>query len=490
MVILRVSFFKTWPLFPNQWLLFLLTFCTAPEGQASPQVLSVDQTTVFLKWSQPQTPNGPLPPSYNLSRAFSALHFPPPLVTDGVHFPGFGFYKFPSNFVRQGATNDIEFWFRTQYAHGLILFLASDGSQTDMLAVQMRDGKPWLIFDCQDGAAAFTISQSVRFDDGQWHHVKVARQSRRGTLTVDSYSRSQDSPGTATVISTNTGVYIGGLPSSFTIQRPDTGNSQILRVNFIGCLRGITSESKTLDWTTALEADGVEPPRNGCPVRDNIKAVFLRGGGYIAIDKQSTDILQSNIFNFELKFRTQLYSGLLLFAHGPTSTFAIQYSGNQVETKYSTTSIQGSNFVRPLSGEICDGKWHNLTVTNFPGRLAIILDGNNVVGSGITGLQIQSSVYLGGVPWGSETETVARQAGVNVDSSFGGCVKVLSQLLEIDYQRGITAMYNADLDGCRPESTILVSSQMGSCLPFNSSVVHSGKIERFNDSTVETFTGK
>lgn len=466
------------------------SFYPAPEGQDAPQVLSVDSSTVYLAWSQPQTPNGPLPPSYNVSRAFSALHYPPPLVTSGVHFPGLGFYKFPSDFIRAGARNDIEFWFRTQYAFGLILFLVSDGSQTDMLAVQMRDGKPWLIFDCQDGAAAFTISQSVRFDDGQWHHVKIVRVSRRGTLTVDSYSVSQDSPGSATVISANTGVYVGGIPSSFTILRSNTGNSEILRFNFIGCLRGMTSEATKLDWTSALEAVGVEPQRNGCPARDRKKAVFLRGGGYFAINKQTSDILQSNIFSFTLNFRTQLSSGLLLFAHGPTSTFVIQFAGNQVETKYSTSSMQGSVSVQPTSGVICDGKWHNLTVTNFQGRLTVILDNTNDVKSGITNLQIQSSVYLGGVPWGSLAETVARKAGVNVEASFGGCIKVFSAALEINYFRDVTAMQNADLDGCRPESTVVVSSQRGSCLSFNSSLVHSGKTERFNDSTVEIFTGK
>lgn len=463
---------------------------TAPEGQGPPQVLSVDPTTVYLKWSQPQTPNGPLPPTYNVSRAFSALHYPPPLVTAGVHFPGLGYYKFPSSFVTAGATNDIEFYFRTQYAFGLIIFLASEVSQADMLAVQMRDGKPWLIFDSQTGAAAFTISQSVRFDDGQWHHVTVTRRSRRGTLTIDSYSASQDSPGGATVIAANTGVYVGGLPSSFVIRRPNTGISEILRFSFIGCLRGVTSESKPLDWGTAQEAVGVEPQRNGCPVRDDIKAIFLRGGGYVAIDKQTSGILQSNIVNFALTFRTQLSAGLLLFAHGSTTTFAIQYSGNQVEVKYSTTTMQGSLSIQPSSGEICDGRWHNLTVTNFLDRMVVVLDGRTDVEPSITNLQIQSSIYMGGVPWGSLSETVARQAGVNVEASFGGCIKVFSNLLEINYHNSVTAMRNADLDGCRPESTVLVSSQLGSCLSFNSSVVHSGKTESFNDSSVESFTGK
>ena len=464
-------------------------FLLAPEGQGQPMVLSVDSSTVYLKWSQPQTPNGPLPPSYNLSRAYSALYFPPPLVTEGVHFPGLGFYKFPSDFVGAGAANDIQFWFRTQYASGLMLFLVSDGSQTDMLAVQLRDGKPWLIFDCQDGPAAFTISESVRFDDGEWHQLKIKRVSRRGTLTVDGYQASQDSPGSATVISANTGVYIGGLPSTFTFLRSNSGNSKIEKISFIGCLRGITSDSRQLDWTSALEADSVEPQRNGCPVRDKKKAILLRGGGYVAIHSARADILSSSIFSFTLVFRTQLSSGLLLFAYGPTTTFAIQFAGNQVETKYVTSSEQGSVTVPPSSGEICDGNWHNLTLTNFNvGTLTIVLDGNTVVRSGISNLGITSRIYIGGVP--KSAETIAQQAGVDVESSFGGCVIVQSTAQDIDYLDTVTAMHNADLDGCLPESTMPVSSQVGKCLPFNSSVVNSGKTDSFNDSTFDIFTGR
>ena len=453
-------------------------------------MLSVDSSTVYLKWSQPQTPNGPLPPSYNLSRAYSALYFPPPLVTAGVHFPGLGHYKFPSDFVRPGASNDIQFWFRTQYESGLLLFLASGGSQTDMLAVELRDGKPWLIFDCQDGPAAFTISQAVRFDDGEWHQLKIKRVSRRGTLTVDGYQASQDSPGTTTVISANTGVYIGGLPFTFTLLRPDTGNAVLKRISFIGCLRGITSDSRQLDWTSALEAASVEPERNGCPARDKKKALLLRGGGYVAIDSAKADILTSDLFSFTLIFRTQLSSGLLLFAHGPTTTFSIQFAQNQVEIKYVTASVQNSVTVAPSSGEICDGKWHNLTITNFLGALTVIVDTNTVVRPGITNLVIQSIFYIGGVPWGSPAETVAQQAGVNVESSFGGCMMVQSTAKNIDYPNVVTAMHNADLDGCLPESTVAVSSQVGKCFPFNSSVVYSGKTDMFNDSSVDVFTGK
>ena len=474
--------------------MYLIYFLTAPEQQGPPSVLSVDSSTVYLRWPQPQIPNGPIPPSYNLSRAYSALHFPPPVVSEGVHYPGLGFYKFPSDFVRAGARNDIQFWFRTQYASGLLLFLASDGSQTDMLAVQLKDGKPWLIFDCQDGPAAFTINQPVRFDDGEWHLLKVLRVSRRGTLKVDGYQASQDSPGAATVISANTGVYIGGLPSSFKILRTDTGNSKIDKINFIGCIRGVTSEqaasvSKQLDWTSALEAVSVEPQRNGCPERDNKRALFLRGGGYVAMDSYVADIFTNNIFSFTLKFRTQLSSGLLLFMHGSTTTFFIQFSENRVETKYVTSSVQDNVTVYSPYGEICDGQWHNMTLTNFNNRLTVFLDGKTEVGTGITNLNIQSSIFIGGVPWGSSTETVAQQAGATVELSFGGCIIVQSLAKEIDYITVVNAMHNADLDGCRPAPALATRGQIGKCLPFNSSVVYSGKTDRFNDSSVDIFTG-
>lgn len=67
---------------------------------------------------------------------------------------------------------------------------------------------------------------------------------------------------------------------------------------------------------------------------------------------------------------------------------------------------------------------------------------------------------------------------------------VQSTAKEIDYPKVVTAMHNADLDGCHPDSTVPVSSQVGKCLPFNSSVVYSGKTEMFNDSSVDVFTGK
>ena len=449
--------------------------------------MDIGFSTVSLTWDQPQTPNGPLPPAYNMSRAFSAFHFPQPRYTNGVHFPGLGYYRFPSKFVRAGAENDIEFYFRTQYEDGLLLFLASDGSQTDVLFIELRRGKPWFMFDCQEGPASFSISESVRFDDGMWHHLKILRQNQKGILTLDSkYSATKNSQGGATVISENTGVYIGGLPKSFSILRQDSGDAKINRYHFIGCIRDIKSQGQLLDWDSALEAVSVEPPMNACPIRVQSPGIFLRGGGYVSVRKGL--FTGGSIYTLTLHFRSQMHSGILLFAYGPFTEFAITLVDNSVVIKVSAPKNKNNFVIKPESGELCDGKWHKLEITSFtPTNVAIILDGKTHTRAGMDLDSITSEIFLGGLPKGSVAETRAHQLGVNVEMSFGGCIQNLtSSSGPLNLGRDIIGLWNADLDGC---ALIDASNQLGSCLSFSSSVVYTGNRGTFNDTTVQPFTG-
>ena len=75
----------------------------------------------------------------------------------GTHFPGFGFYQFEPHLMPDSATTVIKFWFRTRFAGGLVFFAASR-LQKDMVAVELRDGLPWFIFDTESGAVAFTVA--------------------------------------------------------------------------------------------------------------------------------------------------------------------------------------------------------------------------------------------------------------------------------------------------------------------------------------------
>ena len=69
----------------------------------------------------------------------------------------------------------------------LLLFAASDGEQEEYIVIQLRDGRPWFLFDPQGGAAGATPTndRGRTYDDGNWHHVLVTRSGFIGQITVD-----------------------------------------------------------------------------------------------------------------------------------------------------------------------------------------------------------------------------------------------------------------------------------------------------------------
>lgn len=87
----------------------------------------------------------------------------------------------------------IEFEFRVSRpsdtlspASALLMFAASDGEQEEMIVVQLREGRPWFIFDPQGGVAGATPNDGGRtYDDGLWHKVVVSRAGSVGSITVD-----------------------------------------------------------------------------------------------------------------------------------------------------------------------------------------------------------------------------------------------------------------------------------------------------------------
>ena len=453
----------------------------APAGQGYPVVTKVGFPEVHLNWSQPQTPNGPLPPSYNLSRAWSAFHAPQPRYTAGVHFPGVGYYKFPAGFVPAGSENKIQFDFRTQHEAGLLLFLVSDGSQTDMLAVELRLGKPWLVFDCQDGPAAFTIGESVRLDDGAWHRLEITRTGSRGTLTVDGqFSASGSSVGGSTVITHNTGVYIGGLPTNFKL-RSDSGDAELHRIHFVGCMRNVKSQGAALAWDSALEASRVEPPINACPASVERSSVFLRGGGYAALKKGVFN--GGELFNLVFSFRTQLSDGTILFAYGPLTKFAVILYDNSIVIEFSTPRDRRVLTSAADAGKLCDGEWHLVEITAFRAETVVVVDRKTDSHGALNLGAVSSELFLGGVPKDSEAERAFRDLGLDPEAAFGGCIANVSGTTNL--ARDVTDMWNADLDGCPP-----LAGGLAPCLAFSSAVVSTGNTEQFNDTTVEPFTGK
>ncbi|XP_048585709.1 usherin isoform X2 [Nematostella vectensis] len=469
------------------------TLPAAPEGQGEPEVIHTNSTSATLNWTQPQTPNGPLPPAYNLSRAFAAMHYPPPEVIAGAHFPGNGYYKFPGSYVREGTTNEIELWFRTQYPDGLILFL-SDSSQADLLAVVLREGKPWFIFDCQTGPAAFTVSAAVTFDDNQWHRLQLTRKDSVGTLTVDGiYTASGSSSGASTFISMGTGVYIGGLPTDFIITRSDPPAARVGRYPFIGCIKSVTSQgSGPWQWEQAVAKEGVDPVMNACPVRDNEKknlpGVLLRGGGYIAL-APSVFNGGNGIFVLSLSFRTYFKSGLLLFTYGPSSHVAVSLVSGQIKVRLQSP-LKEAVYTSAVANDLCDGFWHRVEITGV-GNFSFVftVDGVKNVETAVDKIAVTSPLYIGGIPLDNNNAVAAaNKAGLDIQDTFGGCIRDVTTDTNVLFGREVLAMRNSDLDGCVSNKTLNVTQPSSACAVFQSTVITTQNTVRYFDTGVQPFT--
>jgi len=54
-------------------------------------------------------------------------------------------------------TVGVELWFKTQHSDGLILLYTSAGGQEEFVAVQLRERRPWFLFDPQGIVWCYTV---------------------------------------------------------------------------------------------------------------------------------------------------------------------------------------------------------------------------------------------------------------------------------------------------------------------------------------------
>ena len=469
---------------------FLLSFL-APSGQAAPTGKPLNSTHLTLSWNLPSHPNGPVPPEYHVTRSYAAFYYPPINAVEGAHFPGLGYYLLSDNVIPQGVETQVEFWFQTRSSHGLVMFLAS-ATQDDFMAVEIRDGMPWFIFDSQEGAAEISINSVIKFNDGNWHHVGITRNRRDGRITVDNqYTGQGVSPPGATYIDRNTGVYIGGVKRGLRLQQKILNSVYSLNysISYIGCLKELRLQNKLVSLNNALERMNVEPLTSGCPL-DHEQGFYLKGGGYLSLKK---DVFEGrSIYSMSFEFRTFYSSGILMFVYaegtGKESYFTVLLDSGNVRVLYRTPSSHGNITVVPRK-PVCDGTWHNVSLTNFgESTFTISVDRNSKISNPITELYVTSELYFGGLPFGSNAAQKASSIGLNTDTTFGGCFRNIGIPRRVDLLTDVGSVMNADMSGC-PRRRTVNGTSIASCYNGTSQLVYVGTDHSKVDGELDSFTG-
>ncbi|KAG8518684.1 Contactin-associated protein-like 4, partial [Galemys pyrenaicus] len=158
---------------------------------------------------------------------------------------------------------DVSFFFKTTASSGV--FLENLGI-TDFIRIELRS--PAVVtfsFDVGNGPFEISAQSPTHFNDNQWHHVRVERNTKEASIQVDQLSpKTQPAPTDGHVLlQLNSQLFVGGTA---TRQR-----------GFLGCIRALQLNGVALDLEgRARVTPGVEP---GCRGHCSSYGKLCQNGG-------------------------------------------------------------------------------------------------------------------------------------------------------------------------------------------------------------------
>uniref|UniRef100_A0A3Q3B8L8 Usher syndrome 2A (autosomal recessive, mild) n=1 Tax=Kryptolebias marmoratus TaxID=37003 RepID=A0A3Q3B8L8_KRYMA len=338
------------------------TLPAAPTGLSSPRLDPINESTIQIDWDPPAQLNGPNP-----------------LYQVGLSF-------------------------KTWSPDGLLLCAFSPGDQEEFLAIQIKNGRPYFLFDPQVLSAVAVGVQGDggrRYNDGQWHKITATRRGAVGTIVINNqYS------GNYSHIHTDHSVCVAPI-CVFSVSSASPGDALLVRQGFSGCLRDVSlkmtdspsEEWQNLDWTKATKAVAVYESWEGCPLHTVNGAHFL-GHGYLEL---ATGVFSGGQdFDVSLDFRTDQLNALLLFTY---NTKTEDYMLVELEAGLLSFILATEGHVAELSMWVglsyCDGDWKQLSLAKRSSLISAAMNdwAEETRGAGgAVRLSVDSPLYLGGVP--------------------------------------------------------------------------------------------
>uniref|UniRef100_A0A8C4QHF6 Neurexin 3a n=1 Tax=Eptatretus burgeri TaxID=7764 RepID=A0A8C4QHF6_EPTBU len=132
----------------------------------------------------------------------------------------------------QSSSDEISLWFKTLQRNGLILHT---GKAADYVNLALKAGAVSLVINLGSGAfEALVEPVTGKFNDDGWHQVKVERNLRQVTISVDGVLTSTGyTQEDYTMLGSDDFFYVGGSPNTADLPGSPISN------NFMGCLREV-----------------------------------------------------------------------------------------------------------------------------------------------------------------------------------------------------------------------------------------------------------
>ncbi|KAM6289121.1 LOW QUALITY PROTEIN: neurexin-2-like, partial [Aegotheles albertisi] len=156
----------------------------------------------------------------------------------------------------------VSFDFRTTEPNGLLLFgrgrpRGPPGTPPHYLALELLDGHLYLLVAMGATAGVKVRASARKVTDGEWCHVDVQRDGRKGSVSVNSRSTPFLAGGDSDLLDLEAELYLGGLPD------PPPGPplppelwTPALRYGFVGCVRDLFVDGRSRDVRGLALAQG------------------------------------------------------------------------------------------------------------------------------------------------------------------------------------------------------------------------------------------
>ncbi|XP_071807655.1 laminin subunit alpha-2-like isoform X1 [Asterias amurensis] len=301
---------------------------------------------------------------------------------------------------------------RTTSPNSLIFFLGSDDNPDVYCSVHLKMGYVFFAFSNGEKSGRKHVLSHNVIDDGQWHVIKVLKNRRTISLTLDTFeSQRERFSKRINAVKFDSPLYVGGAPSSL----PKTINGMEMQ-SLEGCIREITINENTLDLTRPQVSSMVTP----CYMSTEPGAYF-HGDGYALLDGN----LQMDVdFVVSFSFRTTQDSAILLSVEDNMGGgLSLEIINKEIILKMATNR-NGPRMVTFSGAEtlsLCDNHFHTLHAVSRGSNLELLVDDDNFIFNGVegTGSNTLGAISIGGFP-----DETWRHIG-DIQTHFAGCIQNL-----------------------------------------------------------------
>ncbi|XP_063801299.1 neurexin-2-beta isoform X13 [Pseudophryne corroboree] len=338
----------------------------------------------------------------------------------------------------------ISFDFKTTEPSGLLLFsqgrprIGAPGTapgvvvtgrpekppKADYFAVELLEGTLYLLLDLGSGGIKVKASHK-KVNDGEWCHVDIQRDGRRGSISVNSRNTPFQVGGESEILDLEGEMYLGGLPEPRDdLQLPPEVWTASLGLGFVGCIRDLFVDGKSRDIRRLSELSGAaglapfctretqrqctnSPCRNGGQCREGWnryicdcvgtgylgdtcerEAAVLSYDGSMYLKVLLPGVTHTEAEDVSLRFMSQRAYGLLLATTSKESadTLRLELDGGKVKLTVNLDCIR--IVCGPSKGpetlfagqKLNDNEWHTVRVLRRGKYLQLSVDNVTVEG--------------------------------------------------------------------------------------------------------------